>query len=517
MENIKSILTLSLLLFLSSSAKATHVMGSDIFYKHISGMKYEITIKYYRDCRGVAFANPSAASRVICDNTSNNIPLSLSLKAINDVTPVCDTVSSPCNPANTFGTGDGIEEHVYVDTIDFASSPFDVLIGCSSDIIIRTSQCCRNSAITTGPENKNFFTEAIIRFQPQFEENSTPVFEVPPIFRTSVNQPFNYAIGAVDTVDYDSLSFSWGHPLSGHGQNIGFTGTNLAYNHPFTAYYPGGFSPPHNNPNANPPEGIYLDPKTGNITATPTSSAQVTVLVIEVNEWRRDSLGVYQIISVTRRDVQFAIVATPNNNVPVITFDSVGIQSTGAGCVSFTIKDDVFVPPPPSSAVNDTLDVRLAGSDPHLNMIIDSTVYSSSSTTVYGRVCYDSVWSTLGDNSIYLYARDNQCPWNAEASKGVNLDFPNRTSAGILNSNTKALHGVKMYPNPASNLVTIEVANGASNCTLELVDVTGKVLFAKDYKNLRTTTIDLKEFVSGAYLIRMTSSDGVAFKNLIVN
>ncbi|MBT8327064.1 MAG: T9SS type A sorting domain-containing protein, partial [Bacteroidia bacterium] len=264
------------------------------------------------------------------------------------------------------------------------------------------------------------------------------------------------------------------------------------------------------------PEGIYFDAKTGNITATPITASQVTVLVIEVREWRKDSLGVYQTISVTRRDVQFAIVSTPNNNVPVITFDSIGSRTNGAGCVAFTVRDDVFVPPPPTTAYNDTLTVQLVGASSHLDMTIDSTVYTGSSTIVYGKVCYDSIWSTLGDNSIYLYARDNNCPWNAEASKGINLDFPNRSTASILRPNVKVLKGVKVYPNPATNSVTINMTNRVSDCRIELVDVTGKVLHAENHSKLKIATLDLRDIVSGAYIVRITSSEGVAYKNLIV-
>ncbi|MBT8326329.1 MAG: hypothetical protein KJP21_01315, partial [Bacteroidia bacterium] len=131
MKNLTHLTILVLALFICSTAQATHVMGSDIFYKHISGMKYEITVKYYRDCRGVAFSNPSGASRIKCENGTTSMSLSLSLNAINDITPVCDTIGSPCDPQNTFGTGDGVEEHIYVDTVDFGVAPFNALLSCS--------------------------------------------------------------------------------------------------------------------------------------------------------------------------------------------------------------------------------------------------------------------------------------------------------------------------------------------------------------------------------------------------
>jgi hypothetical protein len=40
------------------ASQASHVMGADISYRCISNLKFEITVKYYRDCRGIGFGNP---------------------------------------------------------------------------------------------------------------------------------------------------------------------------------------------------------------------------------------------------------------------------------------------------------------------------------------------------------------------------------------------------------------------------------------------------------------------------
>lgn len=208
MNLLKSSFLLALTLCISVNSEATHVMGSDIFYRHISNLKYEIIIKFYRDCDGVAFANPSSSSRIKCVNGSA-IPLSLSLKSIKNITPLCSSVSTPCNPQNTFGTGSGFEEHTFVDTVDFSQTPYSDLLSCSGNVIIETGQCCRNSGITTGPANENFYSYAEMNFDIQNEHNSSPVFEIPPVFETALNQPISIALGAMDTIDYDSLSYSF--------------------------------------------------------------------------------------------------------------------------------------------------------------------------------------------------------------------------------------------------------------------------------------------------------------------
>ena len=42
------------LLFTSNTARATHMMGADITYRCIDTLKFEITLKWYRDCRGIS-------------------------------------------------------------------------------------------------------------------------------------------------------------------------------------------------------------------------------------------------------------------------------------------------------------------------------------------------------------------------------------------------------------------------------------------------------------------------------
>ena len=57
----KLLLTLFFLLSFST-ANASHMMGGDITYECISPGKYKLTIKVYRDCRGIPFSNPSIAA-----------------------------------------------------------------------------------------------------------------------------------------------------------------------------------------------------------------------------------------------------------------------------------------------------------------------------------------------------------------------------------------------------------------------------------------------------------------------
>jgi gliding motility-associated-like protein len=409
----KSFLALFFLLpFLltSNDAKATHVMGADITYKCIDTLKFEITIKYYRWCGGVSFGNPSSVSRIRCAS-GGQVGLNLTLDNIKEITPVCATASGECVPSNTWNTGEGIEQHTYKATIDFNRSPYSNLKNCCK-IIIETGQCCRNSNITTGAANANFYTYAEVDIC-KAPCNSSPALTSEPIAILCCNQPFFFNNGASDTSDFDSLSYKWANPLSGWNQNIGYSGQYYAYNHPFAAYYPGSLTPPYKNANASPPIGITIDPETGDIIFTPTDCSEVTVAVIEVTEWRKDSTGKYEKVGVTRRDMQFIARSCPDNNPPIVNGPYEYKTCEGVQlCFNVTTDDKVFTPPPPATAPPpDTVTATWNRGIPGATF----SIINPTARLQTGRFCWTPPKGSASDlpYTFTVTARDNACPLNA--------------------------------------------------------------------------------------------------------
>lgn len=293
-------LLLSCLLFLVFSNKvlATHVAGAEITYESVGFDKYKIYVTYYRDCRGVPLSNPGSQTKLVCA-TGGQVNLSLTLESIEDITEVCSSIAKPCSPSNTFGTGAGREKHIYSTTVDFSVAPYNTLGSCNF-IRIETGQCCRNSAITTGAANQMFYTYAEID-RSVSKTNTSVSYKYSPNCQICANQPFRGSMGGVDYIDHDSLSYEMDHPQSGWNRNISYSGTYLAYNHPFTVYYPGSLTPPYKNHKASPPIGFYFDNKTGNMHFTPTDTKEVTVFVVKTTEWKKNSSGVWKKAGTTRR------------------------------------------------------------------------------------------------------------------------------------------------------------------------------------------------------------------------
>ena len=330
-------------LFSFNTAKATHMMGADITYRCIDTLKFEITLKWYRDCRGIGLNNAGALT-IRCTSGGSRTA-TLTLKSIREITPVCATEPSRCSPANTRGTGEGVEEHTYKGTLDFNKTPLNALAKCSGKIIIGGAVNARNGAITTGP-NGTLYTDCTIDLN-KAPCNTSPALTSEPIAILCCDQPFYFNNGALDTANFDSLSYAWANPQRGYNVNTAYSGT-FSYLNPFTVYdpRPNGGSPI---PGSNPPIGLYLDPLTGDIVLTPTNCSEVTVAVIEITEWRKNAKGIYEAIGKTRRDMQFIVKSCPGNKPPIVNGPyNYDVCEGSQLCFDVTTNDPVFVPPPPA-------------------------------------------------------------------------------------------------------------------------------------------------------------------------
>jgi len=66
-------------------------------------------------------------------------------------------------------------------------------------------------------------------------------------------------------------------------------------------------------------------------------------------------------------------------------------------------------------------------------------------------------------------------------------------------------NGVKLYPNPVSNELTLEFNNAIENLKLEIIDVRGRVLFSDETKQTSLKKINVSAFPQGVYFIRIYS------------
>lgn len=72
-----------------------------------------------------------------------------------------------------------------------------------------------------------------------------------------------------------------------------------------------------------------------------------------------------------------------------------------------------------------------------------------------------------------------------------------------------------IYPNPANDFVTI--TNLPKGATVNILDVTGKVVYSSSTTNEQTSTINTADFTNGIYLISVENKGTITNRKLIVN
>ncbi len=280
MKRLLPLVILFLSIFSAKTTYASHMMGADMSYKCLGNGKYKIIAKVYRDCRGVSMSvvDFKAFAGVNGGNGCGTVtPSGFTRTNIRDVTTRCSSASSPCNPKNTYGTGKGVEEHTFECTIDFNASPLNTFLNKSSccEVTFYVNQCCRNGGITTGAANNDFYSTCMINIcnlkKTVNKCNSSPQLTNEPVGFLCCNIPWYYNNGALDTIDFDSISYKLVRGLS----NV--PNTSVSYSSPFAFNYPMTpfCIPPTTikctpNPSTNPPRGFYFDTANGDIIVTPT-------------------------------------------------------------------------------------------------------------------------------------------------------------------------------------------------------------------------------------------------------
>ncbi len=118
-------------------------------------------------------------------------------------------------------------------------------------------------------------------------------------------------------------------------------------------------------------------------------------------------------------------------------------------------------------------------------------------------------------------------------STGGTVAIPNASAATgtfdnliIRDVNSDSLLGVKypefltnmfsISPNPANNLVTISSKDNAIS-NIEMTDLNGRVVKTFKVANVSETQINISDLLSGVYMTKITSENGVAIKKIIKN
>lgn len=378
------VILMTLIIAGSHQAFATHAAGSDIKYRYLGGMAYEIEVTFYRDCGGVAEpANITVNCKSV--NGSSNFNVTANKVATNngtEITVPCLTSNSNCNG----GGSTGIRKWTYRATVTLPSA--------QTDWVFSYSVCCRNCSITTivNPcaSNSVLYIEATLN-NVISANNSSPTFSNIPIAFVCIGQPFNFNHGVLD-IDGDSLRYDLITPKTSATANV-------TYISPASATTPIASSTP-----------FSINSVTGDLNFTP-SQVQIGIMAIRVREFRNG-----QLIGSVIRDMQVYTQAC-TNNLPTAS----GINGTN----NFSI----------TTCPNQQLCFTVNTADLDASQIVSLTTNSGIQGATYSissgprptlTFCWTPTFNDIDLNpkTFTVTVRDNACPNNGIQTYSFNIYVP---------------------------------------------------------------------------------------------
>ncbi len=140
---------------------------------------------------------------------------------------------------------------------------------------------------------------------------------------------------------------------------------------------------------------------------------------------------------------------------------------------------------------------------------------------------------TAGENSAYVTYSikiSEDCPANTEVPIAVNISNHNHicwsdTISIIVQEPAVNIKDIiepvtRIYPNPADNMLNFEISNNdLQGIEIEILTVTGAVIYQKEYKNtdaLFVEQIDLSSYIKGIYLVKVRQANSVYIGKVVV-
>lgn len=366
--------------------EATHIAGGDITYVHVGANTYTVTLRVYRDCRGIALGSASQSLQIVTPAGASSV-VTMPKISFSDITPTCPGQTAPCNPPDTYNPSGplGYEEHIYRTNVTINPA-----VGGGFHTLWWTS-CCRNNVITTltSPGSNSFAIRTLLDagLNPR---NSSPAFLNPPLAIVCAGQPTALSPNATDP-DGDFLEYS----LTPCQQTLT---TNVTYAAGYSATVPlattaGG--------------ATTIDQFNGEINFT-ASAPQVGVICTRVEEFRNIG-GIRTKIGEINRDIQVNVIACNNTN-PVIA----------------AIPNQV-------ATVGNQLCVNVSATDVDLDNITLTatsgvgtfTVTSSSAGSATGLFCFTPTLAQQGQTfTVTINAQDDACPSPGSDVETFNITVP---------------------------------------------------------------------------------------------
>jgi gliding motility-associated-like protein len=288
---LRHITLLVIALLASVACVATHIVGGELVYTHVSGNNYQISLTVYRDCssnneNSTGFDASANVTIYRADGTRfANLDMELSSAVVNEIPVALE------NPCFILPPDVCVERATYTQTVN--------LPPLAGGYTFSYSRCCSNGSVVNiqNPQGTGItLTNFLPGPETNITQNNSPQFNNLPSVGMCLGAEYTFDHSATDD-DGDSIVYTFCDPYRGGTQQD--PNPNFGDSPPFSnMQFVNGYSATDPLPSVAP---FQINPQTGSITGI-ANQLGMYVVCICASDYRN---GVY--LSTTRRTFQFRV------------------------------------------------------------------------------------------------------------------------------------------------------------------------------------------------------------------
>ena len=88
------------------------------------------------------------------------------------------------------------------------------------------------------------------------------------------------------------------------------------------------------------------------------------------------------------------------------------------------------------------------------------------------------------------------------------------TATGVTDNSFAS--SINLFPNPATNHLTIELPNANKKVEVTITDVTGKIIYSTTASETQKLEVNTSDFAEGIYVVQIQAADFIAMKKLVI-
>jgi hypothetical protein len=151
------------------------------------------------------------------------------------------------------------------------------------------------------------------------------------------------------------------------------------------------------------------------------------------------------------------------------------------------------------------------------NNVTNELVEQWQTNNTWARLYYETsqfTYSTAGDLVEKTHGFYSQASYSYNESKEVYSNFQHFSLTGLKKEIPQEI-SANVYPNPAQNLITIEIPENVKFTTVQLSDLTGKVILTQTFRAEETKQLNIEKLAAGIYLLHLETEKGKTVQKII--